>query len=297
MSYLNEMQAFAHEQGLLGRIIPDGKLRRANTVERPNSLEAWLVAYPNHLTIGNWRTGMKYTWRPQGNSLTHQDKEELRLARLAYKAEIAKKQLEAAKVCESIWHQTILINENPYLTKKQIQRHIARMDRFNNLVVPVSSFHGKLMSLQFIPPKGEKRFKSGGVVSGNAAMIGSFDNTGTLLVCEGYATGCSLHEATNLPVVVAFNAGNLEAVCKTLSLAHPTFKLVLCADNDHQTERKTGINVGLDKARIIAEKLNVLWLWPEFEADNQGSDFNDIHCQHGLQALTNLLIPAINGGY
>ena len=99
MSYLNEMQAFAYEQGYVGRIVPDGKLRRGDTIEKPNSLEAWTVAHSHHLTVGNWRTGMKCTWRPQGVTPTNQDRQELRLARIAYKATIAKKQLEASIHC------------------------------------------------------------------------------------------------------------------------------------------------------------------------------------------------------
>ena len=152
------------------------------------------------------------------------------------------------------------------------------------------------MSLQFISSDGQKRFKRGASLKGNASLIGDFDNPDTLLICEGYATGCSLHEATQLTVVVAFNAGNLAVVSKAMAKAHPTIKLVICADNDHQGQRKTGVNVGLDKARMVADQLNVMLLWPEFHPDNDGSDFNDIHCQQGLDALTNMLMPAINGG-
>ena len=39
---------------------------------------------------------------------------------------------------------------------------------------------------------------------------------GKLIVCEGYATGASLHDATGEAVAVAFNSGNLEAVALDL---------------------------------------------------------------------------------
>ncbi|MFC7556311.1 hypothetical protein ACFQU7_34900 [Pseudoroseomonas wenyumeiae] len=46
-------------------------------------------------------------------------------------------------------------------------------------------------------------------------LIGRKLKPGTpLLVAEGYATGATLHEATRLPVVVAFNAGNLAAAAE-----------------------------------------------------------------------------------
>lgn len=297
MEYNNEMLAFTHSKGVLvDRIITDGKLRRAPTVDKPKSLEAWIVARGNRITIGNWRTGMLCTWHTKGYVSTHQDKEELRLARAAFNAEVAIRQLKAIKSCKEIWQQTVPTNNHPYLSRKHIHRHIAQVDRFNNLVVPISSFDGQIKSLQFITPNGDKRFKSGASSKGHAALIGDFNSADVVLVCEGYATGCSLHEATNGPVIVAFNAGNLELVCKAVTLAYPKIKLVICADNDHQSESNGGINVGLDKARKIAKQLNIALTWPRFAQGDEGTDFNDIHCSLGLSALTKMLTPLLVAG-
>jgi putative DNA primase/helicase len=52
---------------------------------------------------------------------------------------------------------------------------------------------------------------------------------------EGWATGATLHEATGLPVVVAFNAGNLLLVAKLIRREYPAARLVICADNDWKT--------------------------------------------------------------
>jgi putative DNA primase/helicase len=295
MEFINEMLTFALEQGAsTNTIIPDGKLRRYNSAEKPKSHEIWAVASQTHITVGNWRTGIQRTWHPKGHVATSQDKEVLRLARLSYKAESAKKQLEAAKECNLIWSQTLPSHEHPYLTRKNIQTCIARVDRFNNLVVPLRSIAGELMSLQFITPKGDKRFKSGGSLKGNAAMIGSLKNATNLLVCEGYATGCSLHEATELPVVVAFNAGNLLDVCTSLKRQHPMLNLILCADNDHRAVQNGQKNVGLDKANDVAKLLNLRVIWPNFDSDSLGSDFNDVHCQLGLDGLRIMLSPSLD---
>ena len=100
-----------------------------------------------------------------------------------------------------------------------------------------------------------------------------------------------------MPVVVAFNASNLAVVSKAIAKAYPKNRLVICADNDHKTQKKTGVNIGLDKACLVSEQLNIALIWPQFQTDNNGSDFNDIHCQYGLPELTNMLMSAIKGGH
>ena len=41
------------------------------------------------------------------------------------------------------------------------------------------------------------------------------------LIAEGYATAASLHEATGLPVIVAFDAGNLLPVAQAIHKRYP----------------------------------------------------------------------------
>ena len=133
-------------------------------------------------------------------------------------------------------------------------------------------------------------------MKGGALLLGSLTAQTTALVCEGYATGCSLHEATGLPTIVAFNAGNLMEVCKLYKATSPWAMLVVCLDNDHQSERKNGRNIGLEIGKEVATKLNLKTIWPNFEHDDAGSDFNDIHCQFGLERLRVMLLSVLAGG-
>lgn len=71
-----------------------------------------------------------------------------------------------------------------------------------------------LHTLQFILPDGSKRFLSGGRISGCYYAMGR--PAGVLLLCEGYATGATLHQATGHAVAVAFNCGNLPVVARAL---------------------------------------------------------------------------------
>jgi hypothetical protein len=74
------------------------------------------------------------------------------------------------------------------------------------LVLPLRDINGELHSLQFIAPdnrfdgKRNKTFPGGGRVAGCCFTLADTPN-GALVVCEGYATGASIHEATGLPPI------------------------------------------------------------------------------------------------
>ena len=82
---------------------------------------------------------------------------------------------------------------------------------------------GKLWNLERIAPEkptdGSADKKGLYLEAGALAVISlSAHPKGAAALCiaEGFATGASIHEATGLPVAVAFNAGNLEPVAKAL---------------------------------------------------------------------------------
>lgn len=50
-------------------------------------------------------------------------------------------------------------------------------------------------------------------------------------ICEGWATGCSVYEASQKPVIVAFDAGNIDSVIQTIKRVTKA-KIVIAADND-----------------------------------------------------------------
>ncbi len=299
MQYVNEMIAAMTSDGLLvDNLIFDDLIHRVPTIAKPNQKDGYYVAFSGGSLVyyGNWLTGIEKAHSLQTQVTARDNSLALRSAKAAYKEARRTKQLASAKQCIYQWENAFKVLTHPYLMSKQINPYAIRVDKHNNLLVPIMDEQGELINLQYIFPQGNKRFKAGARVKGGALQLGTLTEQTTLLVCEGYATGCSLHEATGLPVVVAFNAGNLESVCIRVKQINPRLRIILCADNDHQTKVKTGHNIGLEKAQSIADKINVQVLWPNFDSDNSGSDFNDIHCQFGLDALRNMLLPAINGG-
>jgi hypothetical protein len=115
------------------------------------------------------------------------------------------------------------------------------------LVIPMRK-GGELHSLQFIGADGNKRFLSGGRVSGCYCSIGTTEDAKALCIVEGFATGATVHQATGYPVAVAFNAGNLKSVALAMRERFPTLVLIVCADDDAATER----NPEITKARLAA---------------------------------------------
>lgn len=83
------------------------------------------------------------------------------------------------------------------------------------------------------------------------------------LLCEGYATGASLHEHTGLPVAVGIDAGNLEPVALAIRGTYPRLRLLICGDHD---AFKAGGNTGQEKAKAAAYALTggAGWCVPDF---------------------------------
>ena len=151
-----------------------------------------------------------------------------------------------------------------------------------NLLIPVRDADGALIGAQSIGPDGFKAFARGGRLSGGRHLIGDLARSDVVLIAEGYATAAKLHEATGLPVVVAFTAGNLEAAARSLHERYPDKRLVVAGDNDHHKERETGPdggprrNVGREKAEQAAAAVGGFALIPRFAPDDAGTDWNDL---------------------
>lgn len=202
------------------------------------------------------------------------------------------------------WEAASGAGASPYLVRKGVQAHGVRFAPGGWLLVPVRDAAGTLWNLQRIAPEKpangapEKLFGKGGRKSGLFHLVGDMGTApALLLVAEGYATAATLHEATGYPVAVAFDAGNLQHVARALRQAHPAALLVVCGDDDRDTEAQTGTNPGRMKASAAAQAVRGLVVLPEGLPDG-GSDFNDLH-QHvggaaGLDAVRGLVQAAID---
>jgi len=186
----------------------------------------------------------------------------------------------AAQQARALWSSaSVQINGHPYLEKKAVNAHGVRRSG-DRLLVPVMDAAGTLHGIQAIGADGAKRFNTGATLSGHFHLIGK--PAGRLYLCEGYATGATIREATGAAVAVAFHAGNLKAVAKVLREAHPGAELVVCADDDRDTKG----NPGVAHARAAAAAAGGLVLVPRFRRPGPGdTDFNDLARSEGLAAV------------
>ena len=249
------LQHFAdrlREAGLVvDRIEADGLLHRCGTTDKPNGTDGSFKAFldaPASIWWRNWRTGDEGTWCGVSNAdMTAAEREALK-ARIAEAKEAARKEqaerhAKAAELAGKLWEAAHAATDaHPYLARKEVPAFGLRQAQDGRLMVPVLDAAGTPQSLQFIAGDGSKRFLSGGKTAGGHFPIPAKDGgkDGPLLIAEGFATGASLRLSTGFAVLVAFNAGNLEAVVKLARKEYPDWEIILCADNDCETHKPDG---------------------------------------------------------
>lgn len=184
---------------------------------------------------------------------------------------------------------SVNIGQNKYLQRKGINQKIIEGVKFtkdDKLVVPVHDAKGEIHSLQFIDDTGTKTFLKGGKKFGNFFMLdaGKVTDAKEIYLAEGFATGVSIHLATNKPVAITFDAGNIEHVLKNLKEIHPGKEFTIAADNDLWKDQ----NVGRNKAELAAKKFGAKVILPNFSLshkDEMPTDFNDLHKLSGIHEV------------
>jgi putative DNA primase/helicase len=264
---------------LTGAIIADGVLHRCHLDgQKAGSKNGAYILYPDGHAAGwalDYVTGHSFTWRVDGQRarLSPADRAAIEAERKRREIERREAHRSAADKARYIWPKLKPIidpAEHDYLLIKRIQPHGARLSIYQgreSLAIPILGEPG-LTSLQFIEADGSKRFLPGGEIKGGFFGIGMSGVTlaepGKILICEGFATGASLHEWFQQPVIVAFNAGNLEPVAKRIRTLYPNHELIICGDNDAS-------GTGQKAARAAALAVGGKYLLPPLV----GQDFND----------------------
>lgn len=175
---------------------------------------------------------------------------------------------------------------HPYLQAKAILPHGLLVDADGRLVIGLRDIDGALHTVQRIDAQGNKRFLAGGAKADHFAVIGDWDdNTPHLLVCEGWATGASIHEAVGETVVVAFDAGNLQRVARVLRQRYPAIDITIVADNDDNPGRTD--NPGVAAATQAARDNDARLAIPPI-----AGDANDLVQAMGQQALRDCIAAA-----
>lgn len=276
----------------------DGKIHRFNHGKKRDK-SAWYCLFSDGVPagrFGDWREGIEQPFKADiGRSLTPAEEmahaRRMAEARAQRDAEMAKTRAIAADTCTIIWDGCSgSPADHPYLARKGVQPHGARITGDGRLVLPAYDEHGELASIQYIDQSGDKRFADGGARKGVFWWVGDLNSPGTIYIGEGFATSASIHEASGRPCVITYNSGNMPAVAKAIQKLYPSAELVIVADHDTYTadERERKAKKGAEYAAEAAALTGARVIIPPIE----GMDANDYaQAGHDLAAL---LAPAPN---
>jgi Uncharacterized protein conserved in bacteria len=303
-------------------IIADGKIHRAHVQgDRRGSRNCWFVLHNDSSPVGqfgcNKRYGndTKFTWvaeksvKPMSaderKCLRQKQSRKRREHEEAQRAEHA----AAAIRANQIWDSAAEAMDHPYLTRKGVKSYGLRVgtwERINTetgeirmitklaLLIPIRDAKKNIHSLQAIFPNDKNPLNRGKDYLAHGEKRGMFYSIGqplfvndkkVILICEGYATGASLHEATEHAVIVAFDATNLITVAQIIRDKFPAATIIIAADNDRWTLKPIE-NPGITRAREAAEAINGLVVIPDFEdLTDSPTDFNDLFLREGSEVV------------
>lgn len=207
----------------------------------------------------------------KNTGLTLQEKEDLKITQIRIEQFRKAEQEEKKREMLEYYNALPIPDSHPYLEKKNaLVMSDLRIDG-DSLIIPLYNNKGEIQSLQKIKHNGDKSFFTGISTSG-VRYIFYGDKKNPTFLCEGYATGSSIFEATNSTVICAMNAGNLPKVSKDYKGA------IVVADNDGEK------GAGEEYAKKC-EGCDYI-LIPE-----EGKDANDYVNEFGLEKLKELLLP------
>jgi putative DNA primase/helicase len=223
----------------------DGKMHRfASGTKGAKGYDksGWYIAFPDGIPSGRfgcWRLGIDHVWRADiGRKLTAAEEmanvRRVAEAKAARDAALERQHEVAAQTVDAIWTSAQAASpDHPYLKRKGIGVHGARVTGDGRLVVPLYDQDGTLSTLQYIDHDGGKLYHPGGQTGGKFWIVGAMDEPGALFVAEGFATAATIHEVSGRPVVVAYSASNLVPVTGILREIHGASQdIVIAADND-----------------------------------------------------------------
>jgi len=270
------------------QIIADGVLHRFHIAgQKPGSQNG---AYNLHLDgvkpagyFEDFKSGIKANWKVDGpvKPLTNVERQQHEAAKKQRQEQQARAYEQAAHTARHLLEiaKPMTGNDHPYLIKKQVDSfglhrlkvwtkrikneagQWSNLNIPNVLLVPLIDSNGRLWNLQAIFSElnlqlgRNKDFLTGARLSGLFHVIGQPGPE--IIICEGYATGASLHIATNIQTLCAMSAGNLLNVAQAVRAVNSRKKITIYADNDTKTPGNPGLTAAKKAALAVGGFLAV----------------------------------------
>nr|WP_314400604.1 VapE domain-containing protein [Pseudomonas lundensis] len=297
-----------------------GKLTRCKTTQdKGKEKNGWYVIHEHRTekneilifgSFGDWRTGDSNKIKVKPGRMSQEERDVMRARQEDAKRRAAEVAANAARRAANraagLFKRMPEKGRSAYLERKQIiGMRVRYAPRTGALLIPMTTARDQIVGLQVIYP--EKQVDTGRDKSywphgmskeGAYHLIGPHPEPGEpVLVCEGYATGASLHMATSFAVAIAFDAGNLSAVAKAMRERFPGRALIVCRDDDWKTKRPNGEpwNPGEEKGSNAALIVGGQVVGPIFSGEREikWTDFNDLHCAEGLDAVRRQVLAVV----
>jgi phage/plasmid primase-like uncharacterized protein len=274
-------------------ILTGSKFHHFSTNGKKGDTSGWYRLHLDGIPAGSfgcYRSGIIKTWCSKSRNEMTPDEWTSHVSVLESMAKQKEEdaQIKASRAsieAQERWGKAKPADDNhPYLLAKSVKSFGLKVEN-DNLLLKIFNLSDKtITSLQTISPIGEKRFMKDGIKRGGIFLITSEDYPKEkVVICEGYATGASIFEATGLTVAVAFDAGNLLPVAEAIRAIRQDLKLIIAADDDW----KSDINTGETKAKEASQKVGGYLAVPYFPSNRgeKDSDFNDMARLYGLDSI------------
>ena len=271
-------------------IIADGEIHRFDSDHSGKSNGAYVLHSdePQSGWFKCWKTGTENNWS-RGYSETDPVKKEqfqklIKQRTQERTVKILELQKNAAIKASTEYQDAKPADpDHPYLKRKQIKpvKGLKQDPTTGDLIVPIYCKNGNIISRQTINKEGDKYFLKDGQTKGGYFDFG--ETTENIVICEGFATGASIFEATGYRVRCGFNCGNLKEVAIISRDEYPKAHIIIAGDDDHNTKG----NPGRIKAIEAASSIDTSVVFPDFGENRpeKATDFNDLHCLNGLDAV------------
>lgn len=279
---------------------------------RPNAGGEYIVGKFGTYKHGGSECKVEVDWKPLSDAEKKRLADERRAAQLRADQAKAEAAELAALGAADLWARATRDGQSPYLQRKGVQGEACRYLPDGSVVIPLLRYdkprEEALRAVQRIYPgprhdsrTGEelpqKVFTKGFSKTGCSLRLGEIDaSTRVAMVCEGYATGLSIRQATGRrwPVFVSLDAYNLVWVVEILRPLYPHVHLLICADDDWKSADHDGPNPGRHKAKLAAKTTPRCDItWPVFDRDtgqDGDTDFNDLHLREGIEVVERQLL-------
>lgn len=199
--------------------------------------------------------------------------------------QIADRHAKIANRAKHVWSMCERDKPTPYTISRAVDVLSARTLGATLIVPMFDDIEGDIINWQRVEPDGRKRFPFGGKKQGCWHIIGQIDPTKPIIICEGWATGASIHMALGCAVVVGFDKDNMLPVAKRMREYYSGTDIIIAGDND---ENGAG-QAAAEKIRKTVSAVTVV-LPPK-----TGTDFNNLPHDEIKQLIASAISPPLDG--